>query len=250
MDKLRFSIILCVKEGSKYLEDQLLSIINQDFLNWQLFIVDDNSIDDSFKIAKEFSKLDQRIIVKKNIHNQGILKNFLINAIKQNGEWIIFCDQDDIWKKNKLSTLDFFIKGNDGYNVFFHNGKYLISNDQINVKGAFGNYVKNNQIIYSNHQKIKFLNLFTSNKIIGCFSCVKKEFLRKYVVTIPLANIYHDHWIALIASLYSRIYFIDKELISYRRHSDCNTLKNSLFRILINRFLLIISLFINHFKIE
>ena len=67
MYKLRFSIVMCVKEGSKYLEEQLLSIINQDFLNWQLFIVDDNSIDDSLKIANEFSKLDQRIIVKKNI---------------------------------------------------------------------------------------------------------------------------------------------------------------------------------------
>ena len=47
MESKKFSILMCVKDGEKYLNEQIESIIKQDFSNWELIIVDDASIDNS-----------------------------------------------------------------------------------------------------------------------------------------------------------------------------------------------------------
>ena len=245
----RFSIIMCIKNGEKYINEQIESIINQDFKNWQLFIIDDCSIDKSLKIAKKFEKLDKRINVKKNKINIGVKNNFLKNSFSLKGEWIIFCDQDDIWKSNKLSCLNFYIKYNSGFDLFLHNGSYLINDKNKILRGAFGEIVDNNQKVYKVSPDLRFLNLLISNRVIGCFVCVNKEFLKEFIKLVPKADIYHDHWIALIASIYSKIYFINQVLISYRRHENNNTKTKKLFNKIFDRFLIIFSLFLNHLKI-
>ena len=249
MQPLRFSILMCVKDGEKYLKEQIESIINQDFTYWELLIVDDCSIDNSFKILKTFAKDEKRIKLIKNQKNLGILRSFIINVKKQKGEWIVFCDQDDIWIENKLSTLNRFINEKSSFNLFLHNGAYLVDKNEKKMRGAFGDFITNNQTVYSEKPYLNFLNLFFHNKVIGCFSCVNNNFIRKYLINLPLSNIYHDHWIAILVSLYSRIYFIDLELIKYRRHQKNNTLRNKLVKKIIERFLLITSLLINHINI-
>ena len=82
------------------------------------------------------------------------------------------------------------------------------------MRGAFGNLIKNNQKVYSEIPNLNLLNLLISNKLIGCFSCVNKDFLKKYLINLPIANVYHDHWVAVLASIYSQIYFIDIDLIN------------------------------------
>ena len=216
MEPKKFTILMCVKDGEEYLKKQIESIINQDFSNWELTVVDDGSVDNSFKILESYSKLEKRIKLIKNKRNLGILKSFIINAKKQDGEWIVFCDQDDIWFKNKLSTLNRFISNEFAYDLFLHNGSYLVEEKNKKMRGAFGNFIKNSQKVYSESPNLNFFNLLITNKVIGCFSCVKRDFLKKYLVKLPLANIYHDHWVAILVSLYSRIYFIDIVLIRYR----------------------------------
>ena len=76
--------------------------------------------------------------------------------------------------------------------------------------------VDNYQKVYKIIPDFKFLNLLIKNRVIGCFICVK-EFLNGVKIT-PKANIYHDHWIALITSIYSKMFFINQDLISYRRY--------------------------------
>ena len=110
---------MCVKDGEEYLYKQIESIINQDFSNWELTVVDDGSVDNSFKILENYSKLEKRIKLIKNKRNLGILKSYINTAKKQKGEWIVFCDQDDIWFENKLSTLNRFIQNNSNYDLFF-----------------------------------------------------------------------------------------------------------------------------------
>ena len=130
MESKKFSILMCVKDGQKYLNEQIESIIRQDFSNWELIIVDDASVDNSFEILENYSKLEKRIKLIKNKRNLGILKSYINTAKKQKGEWIVFCDQDDIWFENKLSTLNRFIQNNSNYDLFFHNGIYLVGQNK------------------------------------------------------------------------------------------------------------------------
>ena len=145
--------------------------------------------------------------------------------------------------------MNFFIEGNLGFNLFLHNGSYLVGNKNQIFRGAFGELVNNYQKVYKSTPKLRFLNLLTRNRVIGCFICVKKEFLNEFVTLIPKVNIFHDHWIAIITSIYSKIYFINQDLISYRRHENTNTKTKKLINKIFDRFLIIFYLFLNHLKI-
>ena len=54
---------MAVYNGSLYLKEQIESIINQDYKNWQLLISDDNSNDDSVEIINRYAAKDNRIKV-------------------------------------------------------------------------------------------------------------------------------------------------------------------------------------------
>ena len=53
MKLLNFTIIMCIKDGEKFINEQIESIINQDFKNWELIIIDDCSVDNSLQIAQK-----------------------------------------------------------------------------------------------------------------------------------------------------------------------------------------------------
>ena len=91
--------------GEKYLAEQLDSIINQTYHNWNLLIRDDNSTDRTLEIIQDYQKKDNRIkLLKDNKGNLGIVKNFEELLKNSESEFIMFSDQDDIWIENKLDA--------------------------------------------------------------------------------------------------------------------------------------------------
>ena len=91
-----------------YVEDSIKSILNQSYTNFEIILVNDEIEKKNFVDA--LSNLDQRIRV---IHNEknlgaGISRNMGIKLTK--GEYIAFCDCDDLWKKNKLELQLNFMK--------------------------------------------------------------------------------------------------------------------------------------------
>lgn len=89
------SIILPVYNAGVFLENTLLSILNQKFSNFELIIINDGSIDNSKSICEEYAKKDNRIVFI-NKHNEGICKARNLGISIAKGEFIYFCDHDDI----------------------------------------------------------------------------------------------------------------------------------------------------------
>ncbi|AWX32297.1 hypothetical protein AW729_03885 [Methanosphaera sp. BMS] len=110
----KFSIIIAVYNTEKYLEDTILSIINQtmDFeKNIQLILVNDGSTDDSEKILLEYQKKypDNIIVISQENQGQANARNNGLNHAK--GIFINFLDSDDILSENTLSDVyKFFIE--------------------------------------------------------------------------------------------------------------------------------------------
>ena len=102
------SIIMPYYKKESYVEDSIKSILNQSYTNFEIILVNDEIEKKNFVDA--LSNLDQRIRV---IHNEknlgaGISRNMGIKLTK--GEYIAFCDCDDLWKKNKLELQLNFMK--------------------------------------------------------------------------------------------------------------------------------------------
>lgn len=66
------SVIMPVFNSEKFLSEAILSILNQDFSDFEFIIIDDGSTDSSAQIIQKFAKKDERIIFLKNEKNLKI----------------------------------------------------------------------------------------------------------------------------------------------------------------------------------
>ncbi|WP_339752311.1 glycosyltransferase [uncultured Winogradskyella sp.] len=97
-----FSIIIPLYNKSKYIEETLQSIINQDFLDFEIIVVDDGSTDNSVAIVKRFEDKRLRLYRQEN-KGVSVARNKGISYAK--GTYIALLDADDIWYNNHLTAL-------------------------------------------------------------------------------------------------------------------------------------------------
>ena len=106
---MKFSIIMPVYNAEKYIKQAVNSILDQDYEDYELILVDDGSVDRSPDIIDEFVSLDKRI---KGIHtlNRGVSHARNQGLDIAEGEYILFIDSDDEYRKNAFSDLALFLK--------------------------------------------------------------------------------------------------------------------------------------------
>lgn len=90
--------------AERFVEYCIQSIIRQDFLEWELIIVDDFSEDNTLEVLKTFERQDSRIHVLCNT-TKGIIPAIALAFSKCKGEYITRMDADDIMPVTKLSQL-------------------------------------------------------------------------------------------------------------------------------------------------
>lgn len=89
--------------GEEYLQEQINSILNQDYNEWDLYIRDDGSSDNTVNIILN-NTLDTRIhYINDSTKHRGVRDSFLylLNLIE--ADYYMFCDQDDFWLPDKIS---------------------------------------------------------------------------------------------------------------------------------------------------
>ena len=94
--------------NSNYLKRSIQSVINQNYENWELIVIDNYSSNFPEKIIEEFKNHKIRFFRFNNNNNIGKSRNFGIKKAKF--EWIAFLDSDDVWEKDKLIKVNNAIK--------------------------------------------------------------------------------------------------------------------------------------------
>ena len=91
---MKISVIVPVYNSEKYIERCVESIMAQTYQNWELILIDDGSVDNSFSILCEFEKQDSRIrVFHQNNMGPGIARN--VGISRATGDYIVFVDSDD-----------------------------------------------------------------------------------------------------------------------------------------------------------
>lgn len=100
----QISVIVPVYNGERYLHECIDSILNQNFTDFELILLDDGSSDNSGTICDEYAKKDKRVRV---IHkdNEGINATRRRGVKEGKGVWISFCDNDDSLPTDALDNL-------------------------------------------------------------------------------------------------------------------------------------------------
>lgn len=212
-------ILLATYNGSLYLEEQLDSLLQQDFKDIHIFIRDDGSKDNTPSIIQAWkNRFPEKItIIEDAQKNLGPTGNFNALMLASTAPYIAFSDQDDKWLPNKIGTQLQAIRQLEGGNpetpafVFcdlaYCNKKLDILHPSLNKKDKL-----NPSLTQTNR-------LLMQNVPYGCATMINKSLL-KTATPMPEKALLHDHWLALSASLLGKIGFIPQSLILHRVHDN------------------------------
>lgn len=198
---MKISICIATYNGSKYIREQIDSILPQLGESDEIIISDDSSTDNTLEIVRSYK--DKRIKIFSNNKFHSPIFNFE-NALKQaKGDYIFLSDQDDIWMENKVDKMmealkQFSLVVSDCYVV--DKDCNIIRESFFHAKPATGimkNLIKNNYL--------------------GCCMAFRRELLSK-ALPFPKRIAMHDIWLGLCGTLFYKTTFIPDKLIMYRRH--------------------------------
>lgn len=100
----KISVIIPVYNVEKYLRECIDSVINQTYTNLEIILIDDGSTDNSGKICDEYINKDNRIKVIHQV-NGGLSNARNTGLDNATGDYIMFCDSDDLFVSNACELL-------------------------------------------------------------------------------------------------------------------------------------------------
>ncbi|MDK1725892.1 glycosyltransferase [Dellaglioa algida] len=207
------AVLLATYNGEKYIEEQLKSILDQDFKNFTLFIRDDGSNDGTLDILSKYLNEDKRIKLISDEHsNTGQLRNFsALMDYATKYSYVFFSDQDDIWNENKISVSLSELKKKENISqgplLLFTNYKNFFSDSNEEVQ------------VYNDKNKFYTKNLFVQNWIMGCTVVINQELLIASL-NIPQNAENHDNWIANVAATVGKVHYTDVVTMKHRIHEN------------------------------
>mgnify|MGYP001243654716 CR=1 FL=1 len=200
---LTTSVALATYNGSKYIEDQIRSILYQSRLPDQLLISDDFSQDDTLaKITSVLHDFDLNFQIVTSSYNAGYSRNFE-RALQYCTEDIIFCcDQDDVWFLNKIDLVVSYFDQNESVMLLIHDLEFCT--ETLLPTGKFKLHEIN--------------NLYNTNRsyVTGMATAARREFI-DFCLPIPF-NIPYDLWIHSCAFYLDVKLILSETLAYYRRH--------------------------------
>lgn len=197
------SVIMPAYNAEKTVEKSVRSILSQTFTDFELVAVDDGSRDNTYEILKSLAESDSRIKLLQNNPNAGVSKTRNRAISESSGEWIAFCDSDDLWAPEKLSCqLELLNTYPDA--KLTYTASAFITNDG----GEIG-------YVLGAEEKINFKGLLKRN-ILSCSSVMVK---RDVLIDVPFPgdHLHEDYytWLTILKKI-PYAYGVDKPLLIYR----------------------------------
>ncbi|MCU6664555.1 UDP-Glc:alpha-D-GlcNAc-diphosphoundecaprenol beta-1,3-glucosyltransferase WfgD [compost metagenome] len=210
-----YNVIMATYNGEKYVVEQLDSIVNQTILPRSIIIRDDCSTDNTCSIIREYIK-NYRGSVRFNIiepsQNLGYVKNFDVLSRAADAEIVFFCDQDDVWVKNKAEIILNKFNENASLNLIFSDAELV--NDKLEEIGLLWNCIGFN----FDKDRITLARLHKKSVVTGATMACRRAFLHT-LVPFP-EDVPHDLWLSACSTFQGSIGICKEPLIKYRQHSN------------------------------
>lgn len=207
-------VIICTYNGSRYLEQQLDSILNQSVTIDKISVYDDNSSDETANVLKKFKNKHKNFSVYQNPVTLGYNRNFEKALQAATCDLIALSDQDDYWHKDKLKNQIKAISTFDCSLPFIiHHDLRLINEKNSIIHPSFMTFRN-----YSYLKDINPINIVYQNGVMGNTILLNKKLL-EYALPFPKVLDNHDRWLAMVNELFGQRLYLDKVLIDYRIHN-------------------------------
>ena len=201
------TVLLSTYNGEKYLREQIDSLLNQKGLNVSILVRDDGSTDSTHLILRDYS--EKGLLTWYTGPNLKPALSFLDlarNAFET--EYYAFCDQDDVWLPDKLSTA---IKSLESHSAELYYSSFTTVDSCLNI-------IKENE----QHHGIDRLGAALINMAVtGCTMVFSNRLLVAVNRYSPKRIMMHDSWLYKIAlALDYKVIYDPTAHIYYRQHEN------------------------------
>ena len=209
----KVAILLCTKQGERFLPAQLESFTTQTYTNWEVWASDDASNDQTKKNLLNFQKKigSNRVFVIDG-PDEGFCKNFLSLACNADisADFYAYSDQDDIWEVDKLQrAIDCLQAVPSGQPALYCSRTRLVDakNNEIGLSPLF-----KKEACFSN---ALMQNIGGGNTMV--FNQALTELLK--IAGPAHAVVSHDWWTYIVVSgCGGKVFYDDFQSIRYRQH--------------------------------
>lgn len=202
-------ILLSTYNGERYLDEQIESLIAQEGVEVTILVRDDGSSDSTITKLKEWE--DKGVLswyAGENLKPARSYMDLVKNAPRS--DYYAFCDQDDVWDKDKLKVAVTMLGKFDNKKpgLYFSNTR-LVDSELVPIKSKMLN------------PKITFGSALIKNQASGCTE-VLNHTLIEIIKNYDIMNIsMHDSWTyKLCMALDGNVVFDEVPHIAYRQHGN------------------------------
>ncbi|HEM3612880.1 TPA: glycosyltransferase family 2 protein [Streptococcus suis] len=211
---MKVNILMSTYNGQQFLAEQIRSIQEQTYTDWTLFIRDDGSSDRTRELIKDFVEQDQRIrfIDVETDENLGVIKSFHRLVHYDTADYYFFSDQDDVWLPNKLEVS---LKKAQNYPANLPLMVYMdlkVVNQDLEIMAE--SMIKSQ----SHHANTELVQELTENTVTGGVAMINHHLAEMWQVTEDI--LMHDWYLALLATAFGKLVFIDQPGELYRQHDN------------------------------
>ena len=234
------NVILCSRNGEKYLRAQIESILKQTEQSVRLLISDDVSSDRTQEIEREYAEqYPERVKVRfRTVPSGGAARHFFLalqyfaeetgdgslspSGQSPSGQYYMFADQDDVWHPDKVEKTLAAMReaeeaaaSGDAVPLLVHCDMRVVDEEEQEIAPS---YVKYQQM---SPERCGLNQLLVQNNVTGG-AMMMNEALVQLILSRPLPRhaVMHDHWIALAAAAFGKVIFLDEALYDYRQHGS------------------------------
>lgn len=199
------SVIMPAYNCEKYIAEAIESVLNQNYTNWELIIINDCSTDNTEQIIKSYQQKDRRIKLINLTQNRGVANARNIGIRNAEGKYIAFLDADDIWQKEKLYKQ---IQLLESINADITYTAYMMIDDT-------GKKIKERRIKETQYLKdlLKENSIIFSSVVCKKGSIANKKFKSEW---------YHEDYVFLLdlAKASKKFRGLNENLMQYRVHQS------------------------------
>lgn len=210
----RISVCMATWNGSRFVREQLTSILEQLGSEDEVIVVDDASSDDTVQVIQ--SIYDPRIRMITHQKNCGYVRAFEEALYKATGEYLFLSDQDDVWVPGRVDVM---VTALVTHQVVASNLATLNGPDRI--PGPF--FIKDWRVHSSGSERHVWnllMLLAGLQSYWGCAMAVRRDAL-DYLLPFPtFLQETHDQWIGLCGNMAGSISHLDDRTVLRRYHGD------------------------------
>jgi glycosyltransferase involved in cell wall biosynthesis len=211
-------VALSTYNGERYLEALLNSLLSQDYPSFRIVVRDDGSSDGTLAIIDSYcSQHPGKVVHSRSIvGNVGVTRSFLclIDHV-EDGAYLMFCDQDDVWFEDKISTFMARMREVESDRVLpaLVFGDMVVTDQDLNVVApSFWAYQRLDPNTADDWRR-----LMMSNVVTGCSSMFNSAAVVR-LRSAPALTVLHDHLAAIVVARHGVVAKLALPTMFYRQH--------------------------------